>query len=163
MRDIAREVGVEAASLYNHISSKQLILKELLLEIAQLFTQGMEAIQSQDLTCLKKLEALISLHVDITVSHTNAISLLPNEWVHLEEPSLKSFIKMRDAYEKEFKNILAKAMEQGQLKKLDADIAMFSILSTLRWLYSWYSKYKDKETKLLKEELVESLLYGMTK
>ena len=163
MRDIAREVGVEAASLYNHISSKHLILKELLLEIAQLFTEGMETIKAEELSSLKRMEALIRLHVDITVSHTDAISLLPNEWVHLEEPALKAFLKLRDAYEKEFRAVLDVAIKEGQLKPLDPDITMFSILSTLRWLYSWYSKYKDKDVDVLKLELIQALLYGISR
>ncbi len=161
MRDIAREVGMEAASLYNHISSKQLLLKELLLEIAQLFTEGMKVINSQDLPSFEKLAALIRLHVDITVSHTDAISLLPSEWVHLEEPSLQAFIKLKDAYEKEFKAIITLAMKEGQLKELDPELTLFSILSTLRWLYSWYSKYSSKDIDRLKEGLIVSLLHGI--
>lgn len=161
MRDIAREVGVEAASLYNHISSKQLILSDLLLEIGHLFTIGMERIQKQDLSNLEKLEALIKLHVDITVSNTNAISLLPSEWVHLEEPSLKQFITLKDAYEKEFKSIITGAIAEGQIKSLDADLTLFSILSTLRWLYSWYSKYDEISIDQLKKELIQSLIYGV--
>ena len=35
---------MEAASLYNHISSKQEIFQELLLNMARLFTEGMEEI-----------------------------------------------------------------------------------------------------------------------
>jgi len=160
MRDIAREVGIEAASIYNHISSKQLILNELLMALAQQFTEGMERISESDLPMVKKLEALIALHVDITATHTDAISLLPNEWVHLQEPYLKTYLGLRDAYEHEFKGIIAASMENGELEYIDHEVALFSILSTLRWLYSWYSKYSDKSVAVLKEELIKSLLYG---
>ena len=50
MRDIAQEVGMEAASLYNHISNKQEILAELMMHIAELFTDGMENIQKSSLS-----------------------------------------------------------------------------------------------------------------
>ena len=161
MRDIAREMGMEAASLYNHIASKQRIISELLMEVAELFTSGMEKIKNSTATPLQQLEALIVLHVDLTVSHTNAISLLPAEWVHLEEPTLKAFISLRDAYEADFRVLIQKAVEAKQLASVDVDVALFSILSTLRWLYSWYTKYQKKDIETLKKELIQNLLYGI--
>jgi len=161
MRDIAREMGMEAASLYNHIASKQLILSELLLEIADLFTEGMSHISKLKSSHLEKLEALISLHVDITVKHTDAISLIPNEWVHLQEPKLQEFLLLRDEYERQFKAILAAYLSETKSSNLDIDVALFSILSSLRWLYSWYSKYDQKPIDNLKSELIQSLLYGL--
>jgi len=161
MRDIAREMGMEAASLYNHIASKQRIISGLLMEVAELFTSGMEEIKTSNATPIMQLEALIALHVDLTVSHTNAISLLPAEWVHLEEPTLKAFISLRDAYESDFRELIQNAVKANQLARVDVDVALFSILSTLRWLYSWYTKYQRKDVEILKKELIQNLLYGI--
>ena len=162
MRDIAREVGMEAASLYNHISSKQLILSDLLMELAQLFTSGMQEINSRaGISGQRKLEELIRLHVDITISHTDAISLLPSEWIHLEEPLLKEFIGLRDDYEKQFKAIIQDVIAQGAQTDIDPDITVFSILSTLRWLYSWYTKYKVEDVDKLKSDLIQNLIQGL--
>mgnify|MGYP003624987822 CR=1 FL=1 len=48
MRDIAQEIGMKAASLYNHIESKQEILSLLILELARNFTSGMaEVLQTE--------------------------------------------------------------------------------------------------------------------
>ena len=161
MRDIARDVGMEAASLYNHISSKQLILSDLLMELAQLFTEGMETISHSPISDLEKLEELIKLHVDLTMSHTDAISLLPSEWVHLEEPQHKEFLILKDAYERKFKIIIAAVIAEGNQSDIDPDVTLFSILSTLRWLYSWQSKYKVEDIEKLKADLVQNLIYGL--
>ena len=161
MRDIARGMGMEAASLYNHISSKQLILRDLLMQIAHLFTEGMSQIKDSNNDNLTKLEQLISLHVDITASHTDAISLIPNEWVHLVEPQLKEFLTLKDDYEKDFKKILQSYLTVEASSELDIDLALFSILSSLRWLYSWYSKYDSKPISDIKKDLVQSLLHGL--
>ena len=161
MRDIARGMGMEAASLYNHISSKQLILRDLLMQIAHLFTEGMSQIKDSNNDNLTKLEQLISLHVDITASHTDAISLIPNEWVHLVEPQLKDFLTLKDDYEKDFKKILQSYLTVEASSELDIDLALFSILSSLRWLYSWYSKYDSKSISDIKKDLVQSLLHGL--
>jgi len=161
MRDIAREMGMEAASLYNHISSKQVILSELLMEIAELFTEGMKVIKESDESFIKQLENLVSLHVQMTVDYTDAISLIPNEWIHLKEPYIKDFLKLRDQYEKDFRDIVVKAIKAKQLAKVHPDVALFSILSTLRWLYSWYTKNKEIKVETLKKELIQDLLYGL--
>lgn len=160
MRDIARAMEMEAASLYNHIDSKQSILNDLLMDIANRFTVGMQQIQSSSLTALEQLEALIDQHVDMTVGYTDAISLVPSEWIHLEEPHLKEFVTLRKNYEDAFKAVILAAIEEGSIAEVDVDVALFSTLSTLRWLYSWYTKQGIK-VELLKKELKRTLLQGL--
>ena len=75
MRDIADAMDMKAASLYNHISSKEELFSELLLKMAKLFTKGMEEITQSSLSTSAKLERLITLHVHLTIEHTDAITL----------------------------------------------------------------------------------------
>ena len=46
MRDLAEEVGVEAASLYNHIQSKAEILQDICFRTANLLTSHLEKIRN---------------------------------------------------------------------------------------------------------------------
>lgn len=161
MRDIARVMEMEAASLYNHVPSKQSILTDLLMSIADQFTEGMNDILRSDLSALKMMESIIDQHIDLTVSHTDSIALIPNEWIHLEEPHLKRFATLRKNYEKEFKSIIKQCMKDGSMKQANVDVVVFSILSTLRWLYSWYSRRKIKVPEL-KKEMKKALLEGIT-
>ncbi len=161
MRDIARSVDMEAASLYNHISSKQEILRVIIMSIAERFTDGLEKISLSEVSPIQKLEAVIQQHVQMTIEHTDAIALIPSEWVHLKEPNLKKFVLLRDKYEKEFKSLMLDAIEAGEIGKVDPDLAVFTLLSTLRWLYSWYSKYRPEDTTGLKSKLTQYLLKGI--
>ncbi|NNC84028.1 MAG: TetR/AcrR family transcriptional regulator [Flavobacteriales bacterium] len=158
MRDIAAGMGMEAPSLYNHISSKQEILSELLMTIAHHYTDGMEEIKHAPLTASEKLERLIKLHVDIAVDHTDAVSLLINEWVHLEGPIADEFNALKDGYEKDFKGILAQSLKERKVPEVDVDLALFSILSTLRWLYSWYSRNPGINRIELEQQMVRLLV-----
>ena len=45
MRDIAEAIGVEAPSLYNHIESKNAILKDICFRIAHLFTGNLRKVE----------------------------------------------------------------------------------------------------------------------
>ena len=161
MRDLASEVGMEAASLYNHIRSKQEILQELLLQVANRFTRQMARIKEASNTSLEKLEKLVEVHVQMTIDHTDAIALIPNEWVHLTEPALGEFTRLRDEYEKDFLQIIKDCIENGYLQPVNPRIALFSILSTLRWLYAWYNRNKDFDPGQLKDEMVRCLIDGL--
>lgn len=163
MRQLAEAVGVKAASLYNHISNKEELLQELLMDMAQLFTQSMAEVQSSSLNPVQKLERLITDYVRYTVEHTDAISLLTGEWVHLADDPKKEFLNLRDNYEDGFRQILTDCMETGHFKSIDVDIALFSTLSTLRWLYSWYYKHKDFDQQELEKQIKTMLIDGLRK
>lgn len=163
VRDIAREIGMEASSLYNHIRSKQEILNELMLNVANSFCNGMDSIKEAPLNPLQKLERIVALHVNITINEPDAVALIPNEWIHLETEGIQDFLKLRDRYEKDFKQILQDCLDQGFIKPVNIDLASFSILSTLRWLYSWYSKNKDVNVIELEEEMKKCLINGLAK
>ena len=52
IRDIAREMKMESASLHNHIQSKQEILQAILLPIAHRYTKGIKDTSSSPLTSI---------------------------------------------------------------------------------------------------------------
>ncbi len=161
MRDLAKAVGMEAASLYNHIKSKQEILSALLLGAAQQYTDGMNNVKESAVTPLEKMDQLIALHISIAIQHPNTISLMTQEWVHLEGEPYDSFSSQRKAYENDFREIIIAGIEAGQLKKVNPDIALFSILSTMRWFYAWYSKKDGLSLKELEKEFSEVLIGGL--
>ena len=161
VRDIAREMGMESASLYNHIKSKQEILQAHLLPLAKRYVKGINEIEASPLNALQKLERIIADQVRITIENTDGVSLIPSEWVHLDGGTLEEFITLRNDYEKTFKSILKQAIDDGHLKKVNVEIATFSILSTLRLLFSWYSKNKEINPLALENELVTNLIGGL--
>lgn len=161
VRDIADALGIKAASLYNHISSKQEILSKLILELATRFTIGMEEIRGQAVTPLQKIEKLIGLHINITVNHSEALAALNNDWMHLENEDLSSFIAMREAYEENFRSIIKEGIEQGQILARNPEVILFSILSTLRTLYLWYQKRGKLDINILQKDMSAVLLRGI--
>ncbi|MFK7946795.1 MAG: TetR/AcrR family transcriptional regulator [Saprospiraceae bacterium] len=160
MRDIAEAVGIKAASIYNHIKSKQELLSGLLMEIATIFTKEMELIQNTSLDAQKKLERLIALHVKLTIEYTDAIALIAGEWVHLEEHEKQQYITLRDSYENQFTAIIEQGKSEGLFKNIETEIILFSTLSTLRWLYSWYSRNRSFNPIDLEQQITECLMNG---
>lgn len=162
MRDIAQAMEIKAASLYNHIRSKQEILVLIVIEIAEEFTNVMNEIVASDISTLQKIGKVIDLHVDITVRNPDALACLNNDWMHLTNDGLVHFIKMREDYEENFRGIINKGVAEGEITNLNTDVIIFSILSTLRTLYIWHHKTKNLSAKALKANMAAVLLNGIS-
>ncbi|MEL6811828.1 MAG: TetR/AcrR family transcriptional regulator [Bacteroidota bacterium] len=161
VRDIAEAMGIKAASLYNHIESKQEILSVLILDLARNFTSGMAQVLELELSPLQKIEKLIELHIDITVNYSEALAALNNDWMHLQGEDLISFTQMREDYEENFRGIIREGIRLGQIQSRHPEVILFSILSTLRTLYIWYQKRGKLDVNVLKKDMVAVLLRGI--
>ena len=161
MRDIAQAMGIKAASLYNHIQSKQQILSDIIINIGEQFTQGMAKIVAADSTSIEKLEGIIALHLQITIENPSRMATMNNDWMHLEE-QIEYYLTLRRNYEESFRQILKQGIENGELKKVNPEIILFSILSTLRSLYLWVPKKEDSLKEDLLGTLSNVLLTGVT-
>ncbi len=161
MRDIAHAMNIKAASLYNHIQSKQEILVLIVIAIAQEFTRTMNEVVHSNESTILKIERIIQLHIDITLVDANTLACLNNDWMHLANEELSDFIKMREDYEHNFRLIIKKGIDAGEIKDLNHDVIVFSILSTLRTLYLWYGKKKSPAPVVLKSNMIQVLLKGI--
>lgn len=161
MRDLAKAMGIKAASLYNHIQSKQEILATIIITLAEEFTTGMNQIYRLDISSLQKLEQIISLHIDVTLRNADGLASLNNDWMHLEEDNLIYFEKMRHDYEDNFRKIVKKGVHAKEIKPHHLEIIVFSMLSTLRTLYLWYPKQKHIDADMLKKDMISVLLKGV--
>ena len=162
MRDLAQTLGIKAASLYNHISSKEEILSHIIISIAEEFTEGMSSILNSKDTCINKLYNIIRLHVEITSNNHNGMASMNNDWMHLEGKQ-QDYLIMRRQYEDNFRSIIKDGIANGELKQVDVEVTMFSILSTLRSLYLWIPKKEDVNKGELGANLSDVLLNGINK
>jgi len=162
MRDIASEMGIKAASLYNHINSKQDILKTIVISIAEDFTNGMQDIIISDKSNISKLKDIVSLHVKLASNNINGMAALNNDWMHLED-QLDYYLKLRSDYENNFFQIINRGIENGEIKKSNPEIIMFSMLTTLRSLYLWIPKKETLNAKELADNLSQVLIEGFNR
>lgn len=162
MRDLASDMGIKAASLYNHISSKQELLTAIIISIAEGFTEGMELINESNLNSIDKLTKIVELHVKIASNNIYGMASLNNDWMHLED-QLDYYLKLRAHYEDNFRKIIISGIKNSEIKHVNPEIILFSILSTLRSLYLWIPKKEDLNHKELSSSLTNILIEGISK
>lgn len=79
------------------------------------------------------------MHVQLTIESPYQVVLLVNEWRHLKPEKQQNFIEFRDTYEQKLKAIISQGIEQGELQSENLEFTTNCILSSIRWLYSWYN------------------------
>ncbi|MEY8848029.1 TetR/AcrR family transcriptional regulator [Psychroserpens sp. XS_ASV72] len=161
MRDLASELGIKAASLYNHIASKQDILKAIIISIAEAFTKGIKLVIASDISSIEKLKQVVELHVNITSYNTNGMASLNNDWMHLED-QLEYYLTLRSNYENEIRCIIENGISEGEIVDENVEVILFSMLSTLRSLYLWIPKKEDLNPKQLAKSLSQILIKGIS-
>ncbi len=162
MRDLAAEMGIKAASLYNHISSKQEILQNIIIALAEEFTNEMDLIKKADKSSIEKIRDIIKLHVRITSNNQSGMASLNNDWMHLEA-QLEYYLSLRATYEDNFRSIIQEGIDKMEIVNSNAEVMLFSILSTLRSLYLWIPKKEDLNTAELASDLSLVLVNGISK
>ena len=162
MRDIAKAMGIKAASLYNHIKSKQEILSEIIISLAEQFTEQMKIIKNSNDSSIDKLKQIVTLHVNITSNNQFGMASLNNDWMHLEA-ELEYYLILRRNYENDFRSIIEKGIEHDELVNGNSEVMLFSILSTLRSLYIWLPKKEDLDIQKFTNELSLVLINGINK
>ncbi len=162
MRDIAKAMGIKAASLYNHIKSKQEILSEIIISLAEQFTEKMKIIKNSEDSSIDKLKQIVALHVNITTNNKFGMASLNNDWMHLEA-ELEYYLKLRRNYEGDFRGIMEEGIENNELTNSNSEVMLFSMLSTLRSLYIWLPKKEDLNIEKFTSELGLVLINGINK
>ena len=163
MRDIAEQVGMEAASMYNHIKGKDELLSEICFRISDEYIAQLTLIETQINAPIDKLSALIRLHIRIVFKDINGISVANNEWKHLPEAELIKFKATRRDYETRFAKIIEQGIEKGEINPINVSVALFTILSAVRWVELWYKSDRDISPEVLEDNILSLLMNGLQK
>lgn len=161
MRDLAERVGIEAPSIYNHFRSKEDILVEICFSVGRKYDEQLIEIEMQAISYPEKVEALIAFHVQMIIEDVNAVSVLNNDWKFLNSEKMIEFKAMRNEYEKHFAAMITKGMEDGSFKKVNVSVALFTILSSLRWVELWYKPSRGVTKEDLAKDISAILMNGV--
>ncbi len=160
MRDLADEMGIKAASIYNHVSSKNQILELIILQLAEEFIHHINQL-NQAPQASKQIKEIIQHHIDLAIERPNSIAVLNNDWIHLEAEKLKLFKSMRKQYEDQLRLIIEQGVLEKEFKNIHSEIILFSLLSTLRNLHLWIKKRGGIEKSVLIEDVNQIFLTGI--
>jgi AcrR family transcriptional regulator len=162
MRDLAQKLGIEAASLYSHIKSKEEILQTLCFDLAAEFRTSLNAVEKQDVPASKKLTLGIIGHVNVMAKDLTSAAVFMNEHRHLSQPFLRDFLLLRINYINRFKKIIEEGVQNSEFKKdIDTKLSVMTLFSSLNWMPMCYSPDGSIEPTQLGQQLADMLVNGL--
>jgi TetR/AcrR family transcriptional regulator, cholesterol catabolism regulator len=138
VRQIAEQVGILGGSLYTHVDSKDDLLWEILDESANRFLKALREVCESNLGVMQKLRKAILEHVNVITSDLDAAAIYTFEWRHLSDERRKEFTKLRDEYQRLFRDLVDQSIREGFIGADSAASATLFILSALNWVSTWF-------------------------
>lgn len=163
MRDLAESVGIEAASLYNHIKSKNEILEAICFEVANRYNSNMDGIEAGNQKPIVKVETLLRFHIRQMTAHYEEVYVSDREWKHLNEPYLSNFHNQRRSYRKRFASIIEEGISRNEIRKIDASTAVLIILHAISGIESWHRSTAKVNAQELEDNMVMIMIDGLRK
>ena len=161
MRDLAEAVGVEAASLYNHIKSKSELLHELVFSVANKFVLKLDEVESESISSLDKMEKILRFHITEMIHHYEEVYVSDREWKHLSDPYLSNYQNQRRVYRKRLAAIIEEGIRNKEIKSIDAPTVVLIFLHAVSGIESWHRSTKKITAEELEKNMVGILIDGL--
>ena len=157
VRMLADAMGIKSGSLFHHFKDKQEILFAVIESgmhhALQITTRALEKLDSPR----ERLLAVARSHLFTLLEDRNAHVVALYEWRSLTEESRHELVKIRDAYESLWTQVIAECQEAG-LMTGDRGLQRRLALGALNWTVQWYRPGAGLEPDDLAEELVAMVL-----
>ncbi len=154
VRDIAALVGIQSGSLFHHFSSKEEILKTVMIEVIRFNTERLRKAVEGAADPKSKLRALIECELQSIVGDTReAMAVLVYSWEGLLPASQKEVLALRADYEALWLEVLAQARKEGLV-----DVEPFVLRRLLAGAISWSGTWFDPKGPMSIAGLVDTVL-----
>ena len=136
MRDIAQAMDIKAASLYNHIKSKQEILTSICLDYMEELLVGVEGVHNLRRTAHAQLVKFLEFYTQFQIDHWNATYLIQYEYKHMNLKNQEHFKQLRKSFENYLVQIIKKGIRSKRFCQIDPEIIVNIILSSMKWRHN---------------------------
>jgi AcrR family transcriptional regulator len=140
VRDIARALDIQGASLYAHVASKEDLLWSIVDGAATAFEQAAERALADTTTDdpVERLAAIVEAHAETITADPQRSSVFVTEWRHLSPERRDAISARRDAYEQRLRDLISDGQTIGGFAPVDPALAATFLLTALNGIATWY-------------------------
>lgn len=172
VRDIARALDLQGASLYAHVASKEDVLWSIVDRTAGRFERAADTAATATASTgssgsghptgdADRVEALIRAHVGVVLEDVGAAAVFVHEWRALGDERRAAVLERRDAYERRFRDLIEDGMASGEFALGDPVVAATVLLTALNGLATWVRPDGRLDAGRLADHLVQILLRAL--
>jgi AcrR family transcriptional regulator len=157
VRDIARALDIQGASLYAHVASKEDVLWSIVQRAADRFEQAADSAEeaSRRAPYPERLRALVRAHVGVVTDNVEHASAFVYEWKFLSPERRAAIRRRRDRYEGRFRTLIAEGLAARAFGRVDPAVAAIFILTSLNGIPIWYRQEGRLSADRIANELAE--------
>lgn len=139
LRAVASEVGIQVGSLYNHISGKEELLRDIMVSVMDELLEAVHrAIEDADPGAVNQFKAAVDCHIRYHAEHAREVFIGNSELRALSEEDLDEVLEKREEYEKLLQSLVKNVAKETGAKILDAKLQTYSVLAQGAHVSSWY-------------------------
>lgn len=148
MKDIGEHLGIRAPSLYNHVDSKQELLREIMFDYMQgLMAEHRLAVGSTG-DVVEKLRRAMEAHVRYTSRHPRETRIGAREIPNLEEPGRAELLDLRKEYGDNWQALIDRGVEEGEFTVKDSQLAAHALTQMGLGVALWVRPLPLSESEL---------------
>ncbi|QNM95833.1 TetR/AcrR family transcriptional regulator [Chitinimonas koreensis] len=158
VRDLAQAVGMQSGSLFYHFRTKEEMLVAVMAAGIGDLTDRLEDALAAAKTPLDRLRTVFRVHLDTLLGDDKgALSVLLYEWPSLSDKARTELIKLRDAYERDWQQVLDEAAAAGLVHQ-DTRLLRKLLLGGLHWTIMWYRRDGSQSPSELADRMLDLVL-----
>lgn len=138
MRQLAAEVGVQAAALYRYFPTKEDLLFTLMREHMEGLRAAWESTRPSGTAPAEQLAAYVRNHIAFHIERRHATHVSNMELRSLSPDRLTQILRMRTAYEKELRSILRDGAEAGIFSIEDTGLTAMALIQMMTGVIVWF-------------------------
>lgn len=161
VRDIAREMNIQAGSLYAHIQSKEDVLWEIVERAAEQFIGAVEPVANGDAPAPQMLRAMVRAHLRVVADNLADATVYLHEWRYLSEARRALIKAQRNRYECLYRQVIEQGIQSRHFAPCDPKMAALMVLSAVNWLPQWYNPNGPLSPIQVADSFSELVLRGL--
>jgi AcrR family transcriptional regulator len=140
MKAIAERVGIGAPAIYNHVDSKQALLREIVKGTIQVLIEDAHTAIASTTDVEEQLRRAVRAHVEFHAEHRFEMFISEREITKLEESARAQQIAWREEYIAIFERLIERGVSLGRFDTPSPKLATYGILQMGMGVSIWYRR-----------------------
>jgi AcrR family transcriptional regulator len=138
MSDIGAAIGIRGPSLYRHVTSKQVLLGEIMVETMRALIADQQAALDAGGDVSLQLRRIVEAHVRYHAAHREQAFVGNREIENLEQPYRDQVLRLRQTYERGLRTVIERGCAEGDFTVAEPRLASYAILDMGMGVSAWF-------------------------
>lgn len=160
IRDIAREAGLNSATLYHYSESKEQLLLSIMRTGQQLLNDATMMSLADHVRPEERLAQLVGVLVSTHATNPLSTRVIDHELISLDPASAgrREVVALRDAYEDLWRDALEGGVVQGIFDVDDAHLSRLALITMCTGMSNWFHPGDTENLRHVRDEFVDLAL-----